>query len=74
MTVDEIFSEFKRPADLARAVGAKPGMGRVWKKRGAIPAAYWIPLIAVMRQKGKTLTREQLSALPKKETDRGKKT
>lgn len=43
--VSEVFSAFGGPAMVARALGVRPSTASEMKRRGSIPAEYWLDLV-----------------------------
>lgn len=53
MNVDDIIKAFGGPTELAHALGKRfPARISDWRRRGAVPAADWVALIAEADKRG----------------------
>lgn len=51
--VADIFAAFDGPAKLGRAIGVRTEHATAMKRRGSIPARYWLRLVKAARDEGR---------------------
>lgn len=59
--MDQLFSLWPTAADMARDIGENPVTVRSWRTRGSIPAKHDLKIIERARQKGGSITFEDLA-------------
>ncbi len=60
-TFKDVIGRWPSPDALAAEIGAKPETVRKWRQRNSIPAEWWTRMIEAARERGDTLTADELA-------------